>query len=354
MQIDRLIEMGVKLIGIGKPFMITGSPGVGKSDAVKQMAAEAGHDLILMHPVTASPTDFKGQPWAGTDANGMIIADFLPYGDLRKLITATKPTVCFIDDVGNDVPGSVQSSIAQLLLARCIGEHAVSDLVTFVLATNRRQDKAGVVGFRSHFLDRVVTVLSAEFDPDAWITWGSMHNMPIDLMMFCKFKPNLFSEFKPSAELEKCGTPRSWAGVGVLVNAGIDEREIICGAVGKGNAMEYLAFRKVYQELPDVNDILLNPEKAKVPESPDVCFAMMGALSEVATAKTMEQILTYVDRIPQREFTALAVKTINARAQVKPLDGAINKAAGAVKCKAFITWASNPKNKKLLGMAVSK
>jgi hypothetical protein len=349
MQIDRVIDLGVKLMGINKPFMLTGSPGVGKSDAVKQMTVLAKRDLILMHPVTASPTDFKGQPWAGTDKNGMTFADFLPYGDLRKLIDAKKPTVCFIDDVGNDVPGAVQSSIAQLLLARCIGEHAISEHVTFVLATNRRQDKAGVVGFRSHFLDRVVTVLTVEFDPDSWITWGAdpKRNMPIDLLMFCKFKPNLFGEFKPSAELEKCGTPRSWAGVGDLINANIDDKEVIVGAVGKGNAIEYLAFRKVYHELPDVNDILLNPDTAPIPAGTDVRFALMGALTEVASAKTMEQVLKYVDRIPQREFTALAVKTINARANATGQKGAVN-------CKAFVVWASNPANKKLLGMAVSK
>lgn len=347
MQIDKLIEQGVKLVGVGMPFMITGSPGVGKSDAVKEIAELTSHELVLMHPVTASPTDFKGQPWAGTDGNGIAIARFLPYGDLLRLIDAKAPTLCFIDDVGNDVPGAVQSAIAQLLLARCIGDHKVSDKVVFVLATNRRQDKAGVVGFRSHFLDRVCTVLTAEFDADAWVDWGAKHDMPVDLLAFCKFKPALFSEFKPSADLEKCGTPRSWAGVGKLVNADIDDREIICGAVGKGNATEYLAFRKVYLELPDINDVLLNAATAPIPDGTDVKFAMMGALAEVASARNMEQILTYVDRISQREFTALAVKTIHARCTA-------TGNMGAVKCKAFITWAAQAKNKKLLGIVAKK
>jgi len=44
-------------------------------------------------------------------------AEFLPFGNLRKLINADKLTVCFFDDLGQATP-AVQSSAMQLILSR--------------------------------------------------------------------------------------------------------------------------------------------------------------------------------------------------------------------------------------------
>ena len=38
-----------------RPILITGAPGIGKSDVVRQAAQTAGADLILSHPVVADP-----------------------------------------------------------------------------------------------------------------------------------------------------------------------------------------------------------------------------------------------------------------------------------------------------------
>lgn len=79
------------------PVLIKGKPGIGKTDLVAAAAAAANAELIISHPVVSDPTDFKGLPFA---ANGE--ADFLLFGDLRKLIEATVLTVFFIDDIGRN------------------------------------------------------------------------------------------------------------------------------------------------------------------------------------------------------------------------------------------------------------
>lgn len=124
------------------PVLLTGAPGVGKSSIVEAAATAARYDVILSHPVVSDPTDAKGLPWPGKDGES---ATFLPFGDLARAIKATQPTVWFLDDLGQAGP-AVQASYMQLLLARQVNGHKLPDCITFVAATNRRMDRAGVTG----------------------------------------------------------------------------------------------------------------------------------------------------------------------------------------------------------------
>ena len=39
------------------PVLITGRPGIGKSDIVEQVAQATDHELLISHPVVEDPTD---------------------------------------------------------------------------------------------------------------------------------------------------------------------------------------------------------------------------------------------------------------------------------------------------------
>src|SRR3982074_3522327 len=123
-----------------EPALIVGEPGIGKTDIIGQACKAASAQLITMHPVVSDPTDFKGMPWIDSDG-----AHFKPFGELMTLITANGLTWCFLDDLGQ-APQAVQAAAMQLILARRINGHCVSNDVVFIAATNRRQDRAGVSG----------------------------------------------------------------------------------------------------------------------------------------------------------------------------------------------------------------
>ena len=61
------------------PVLITGRPGIGKSDIVEQVAQATDHELLISHPVVEDPTDSKGLPFPSRDG---LTAQFLPFGDL--------------------------------------------------------------------------------------------------------------------------------------------------------------------------------------------------------------------------------------------------------------------------------
>jgi hypothetical protein len=68
----------------------------------------------------------------------------------------------------------------------------------------------------------------------------------------------------------------------------------VTGLVGDGPANEYLGFREYYQELPDFNQIVLDPEGTPLPEKPGARFACIAMLANRSTKGAMHQVATYV------------------------------------------------------------
>ena len=288
------------------PLLVKGAPGTGKSDIVAQACVLAGADLIISHPVVSDPTDYKGLPFP---VKGKDEATFLPFGDLLKLIQASRPTVFFLDDLGQ-APMSVQSSVMQLILARRINGHRISEHVVFLAATNRRQDKAGVMGILEPVKSRFAAIVELEVEVEDWVQWAYANKMPSELIAFIRFRPNLLHDFKPTADIVNTPCPRTVAYVGNMMNSGIPtglDYEMISGAAGEGFAAEFIGFQNVYKDLPDIPQLLLHPDQAAVATEPSMLFAVCGALVNKADRKNFKSILRYGDRMPA-EFQVLLVK----------------------------------------------
>jgi len=288
------------------PILIKGSPGIGKTQIVTQACMEISADLIVSHPVVSDPTDYKGLPFPTKDGTE---ATFLPFGDLLKLINADKLTVFLLDDIGQ-ASSSVQSALMHLLLARRINGHAISDHVVFLAATNRRQDRAAVQGILEPVKSRFAAILELEVNVDDWVDWAIENDMPVELIAFIRFRPNLLHDFKPTADIINTPNPRTVAAVGMMMNAGLPkdtEYEMISGAAGEGFAAEFLGFLKIYRDLPDIEKLIADPESADVPDEPSTLFAICGALSNKASKKNFANIVKFTDRLPA-EFQVLLIK----------------------------------------------
>lgn len=308
MKPSQIKNLLLNLVPLGETVLLVGSPGVGKTDTVEAAVRELDMDLIVTHPVVDDPTDYKGMPAVvpASSKNDVPTAGFLPFAELSRMVKATKPMVVFMDDLGQAAP-AVQAAIMQLVLARKINGHKISDHVRFLAATNRRQDKAAVTGLITPLLDRFTTVVTFDFDLDEWVAWGIKHNMPAVLLAFARYRPDNISKFEATRDMKKSPTPRSVAGVGRLINAGVDDFEVLVGAAGEGFATEFTAFYRVWKELPSREQIYLNPKSVDVPTKPDVLYALMGSLAHGANEQNFEATLTYIDRCPP-EFQVLCVK----------------------------------------------
>lgn len=316
MKASRLIQILLVLVPARKPVMIKGKPGVGKTSIVEEVARQLSMDLVVWHPITWDPVDAKGFP--SLDAKNKV-AEFLPYGDLERIINADVPTICFIDDMGQATP-AVQAAVMHPILARSINGHKISDNVTFVIATNRREDNAAVSGLISPLVDRMVAVFQLDADVDDTISWGLRKGMPPVLLAFLKTRPQYLTDYKTSKDLVKMTSPRTLYEVGELMKLGLgDDLDVLTAAAGETFATEFLAFARTFGDLPDRDEIIMNPTSAPIPaaDRPDLLLALMGALAYVATPANFDSIVTYLDRVAAErqspEYGVCCIKNATSR-----------------------------------------
>ena len=303
-------EMLAAMIEARLPALLTGAPGIGKSDLVEQAARAAKCDLIVSHPVVSDPTEAKGLPWI---KQGDKMATFLPFEDLYKAVTAKRPTVWFIDDIGQ-APPATQASFMQLLLARRAGGKSLPDFVTFVAATNRRTDKAGVSGVLEPVKSRFVTIVNVDAHLDDWCTWATKANVAPELLAFLRFRPELLHQFNATLDLVNSPCPRTWASVGKMLALNLSERvelQAIQGAVGEGAAAEFIGFLRIFRELPSLDEILMDPDNAPIPEKAAALYAVAVGLASKANPNNFARVKTYADRLhadSKGEFAVLLVR----------------------------------------------
>lgn len=325
--------------------LLTGAPGVGKSDIVRQAAKASGNDIIVMHPVVSDPTDFKGLPWK---IEGRDEATFLPFGELKNIFNSKRPLTVFLDDLGQAMP-AVQAAAMQLLHSatgdRRINDNVIPDTVTFVAATNRRTDRAGVQGILEPVKSRFATIIGVSPSVEDWCEWAVRSDIRPEVIAFIRFRRHLLSAFEASQDLKNSPCPRTWAHVSKLLDAQFSKAlrlPVFSGAVGAGAAAEFDAFLRIYEDAPDIDEILKNPKKAPIPTEPSSLYAVAAALAHAATEKNFGAVVEYCLRLysnKQGEFSTLAVRD------------SLRKNSALVKHDAYADYCVTPAGKDIVEAA---
>jgi hypothetical protein len=205
-------------------------------------------------------------------------------------------------------------SFMQLLLARRVNGHRLPDCVTFVAATNRRTDKAGVSGILEPVKSRFGSIVNLDPSLDDWCQWAYNNNVPPMLIAFLRFRPDLLSKFEATADLTNSPCPRTWANLGRVEALGLPaeiESAAFAGSVGEGAAVEYLGFRTVASQLQSIDSILLDPKRARVPKQPNQLYAISVGLAAKATTSNIGRVIQYCQRLFEEkhgEFAALIMR----------------------------------------------
>lgn len=257
--------------------MLWGKPGIGKSDAIKQVTAELGWSMIDLRLLTKNPVDLSGLPVANKEKKRV---DWLPAGFLPYEERDGKEGVLLLDEI-TAAPPALQAVAYQLTLDRKAGEYTLPEGWRVICAGNRVTDRGVAYNMPSPLANRMIH-LDAECDIEDWKIWAIGKINP-KVIAFLNYRPELLYKFPENAQVIKAfPSPRTWEFTSRVFDAygeNIEKcDEIIKGTVGEGAAIEFKAFISVYGSLPDTEDIL-HGKSVTVEQRPDILYALSGSLA---------------------------------------------------------------------------
>lgn len=309
-------------------FLLTGAPGGAKTTCAKEALAVIQEKVgipkerqLFLHPSHLDTCDFLGLP----DLTGDHVR-WVPPLALYTIREGTGPATLILDEF-TDSTTPVQNVLSGLLLERRVGDLRLTDELYVVCTGNRTEDKSGANRLSTKLGNRV-RMLAMDTNIDDWVEGFAMPNaLPIDLIQFLRYKPNLLHDFDPNRSSNP--TPRSWEQVSKIPDTMDDECYFanVMGEVGEGAAAEYIGFKRIYLNLPDLDQILNDPAKAKVPTDAATQYAISGALAHKANPDNFDRVCEYMSRLPA-EFSVLCIKdSLILNPKVK-------------NTKAFLNWAT--------------
>ncbi len=295
-----------KLIESQIPVFVWGSPGIGKSSIIKQIATDKGLEFVDLRLSLLDPTDLKGIPFFDKDNHEAVWAspNFLPKNPDSK-------GILFLDEI-NTAPPSVQASAYQLVLDRKVGDYELPKGWSIVAAGNHESDRGVVYRMPPPLANRFVH-LNMEVSFEDWKGWAYSNGIDSSIIAFLHYDESKLFDFDPSKNQKSFPTPRSWEYVHRVLASNIESTllmEIISGAVGSESATAFMSFRKVMSRLPDIEK-LLNGEELEVEHDSQVLFALIaGIISNIKQNSSKEKVdnaLKFSLRLP-KEFSVMLVK----------------------------------------------
>lgn len=290
------------------PVNLLGSPGVGKSDVIKQVAEQLNLKVIDFRLSTCDPTDLSGIPFISNGRSAYMPNEAFPLASdtipNREDGTPYDGWLLFLDEITN-APMAVQAAAYQLVLDRQVGQNKLHKDVKIVSAGNMIDDGAAVTGEMSTALKSRMAHINIEMSLDAWLDWAMGAGIHHSITSFIKFKPTALYQFDPKVDADTFPCPRTWGMVDSLIKTvGMNDKNLqalVSATISDGPASEFINYCKNFVGLPTYDDIVKNPEKVDVPKEMSTLYALSGSIGAQTKKETVTEVMKFVDRMP-KEF----------------------------------------------------
>ncbi len=328
--------------------MIHGSPGIGKSEMIENLAKEMEFEVIhKINLASKDPVDTHGLPMIEKTLKEVEWTRpyFIPANDDNR------KTLLFFDEV-NAAARSVQATIYGILHERRVEKWDFSDKNVAVIAAGNKIDDDAIVHEGGTALNTRMKHIYAHVDSQEFYEWGvtdgkgRIHN---DILAYLLWRMDMVYN-RPNREEFTYPNPRTWEKLSREMNTptwdnmmGNEDKRIACNGYIGESGNEFMAFIEYKDKLPSKKDILDYPETAKIPSITDKItdddasdYGALYALTEMLRSMVAEEgipfenLYPYINRIPSN-FTPILVKFFFTSPQLKELK----------KNKIFRKWVSD-------------
>ena len=296
--------------------MLWGPPGIGKSQAIRQIAKEIEVSTGKTVKVTDvrlllfNPIDLRGIPTSNADKT---LAIWLKPQIFQMDPSDNIVNILFLDEI-SAAPQSVQAAAYQITLDRTVGEHRLPDNCIVIAAGNRTTDKSVAYKMPKALANRFMHI-EIEGSFNAWKQWAIISGINDKVVGFLSFRQNYLMGFDSGSDDLAFPTPRAWEMVSNILNGIDDDIDnmyfLIAGIVGTGVAVEFRTWAKVHKNLPSIEDIF-DGKMPSIPQNTDAMYALTASMTAYARdhKDEMEKIansIRYAAKMPP-DFGAVLIK----------------------------------------------
>jgi hypothetical protein len=305
--------------------MLAGSPGIGKSSIIQDVANQFNLKLIDMRLAQADPTDLLGMP---TIINGR--SAYAPFNTFPlendPLPEGYSGWIIFFDEMTAAAP-AVQAASYKIILDRMVGLHKLHKNVAIVCAGNLETDNAIVEPMSTALQSRLVH-LELTADAKEWTEWAAANGIHPNIVSYIDFRPGNLMTFDPDHSDKTYACPRTWEFASRVMSVTEQEDDdrliMLTGTLGEGVANEFNGFCKIFDTLPKMDDLLAKPLSVPIPTDPGTVYALTGAIAHYATPDNIEGLMKFIERLPM-EFQVVTMRSTTNYQKVAPANDAMVK-----------------------------
>jgi hypothetical protein len=298
-----------KVLRAGLVTMLSGSPGTSKSSLVYQLAEKFGLKVIDLRLSQCDPVDLSGFPTintAKTKSTYIPMTTFPIEGD--PIPKGYNGWLLFLDEF-NSAPLSVQSAAYKLILDKQVGEFNLHKNVAIVAAGNLATDNAITNRLSTAMQSRLVH-LELKINPKHWLEWAATAGIDYRVQAYINYKPDGLMIFDPNHNDKTFANPRTWEFLSSIIKQEIqinhDLLPLLAGCVGEGSARQFYGFVQVFDDLPQVEELIKNPLTARIPNEPSALYAVAGLIAHKITEANIDSLVQYTERLPV-EFQVISL-----------------------------------------------
>lgn len=297
---------------------LVGEPGVGKTAMFGRIVKRTGFRGIYMDVPNLELGDI-GIPMPNHETKTTTLYPNEAWG-----FHTGEPLVVFADEFTKGTQ-PVQNMLHPLLSERRIANFKLHPDTIVITAGNNNTDGVGDT-MKGHSLNRITELpvkkphagfnVDGSVDEGSWGAWALANGVAAEVLAWVKRYPHSLASYKdpsqsdnpyiyqPKLPRRSYVSPRSLYRASNILHqrAAFSRQTLIAalsGTIGESAARDMVAFLEVSDSLPTWEEVIANPEGAKLPTSPAALHIMaFGAVTRI-DRQTVGKWFTYLKRCPK-------------------------------------------------------